>query len=285
MDFLEKIQNGIQSNDEATSEPITLYSIRELLEEDGEYELEMFHGSKNFQGDKVDLNQAGSRRDQQNDANGTAFYMSSTESVAKSYAGANGQMVKGVLTMTMENVSNFCEPHEYEELIERAVLEAPYAFDYFAGNFEFATPYYDTDNESYSCPETGEDIECTLDEYLEKFGGLREVFKSRWFMPCNDQSANNPIDDFIAGSLNNYDSMYECLLNIEGELYCPNGDRTQEDVLIANKLNELKSEYGIQVGLVEEGDSIVAMITDSDALEVKEILQMKPASKPSTPKM
>jgi hypothetical protein len=160
-------------------------------------------------------------------------------------------------------------------MIERAVLESPMAFDYFLGGHELATPYYDTDEEFYECPNSGKEIHCSLDTYLSTFGGLKEVFESPYFTGYHDKKSTNPVDDFIAGIMNQ-DNLYEALITIESELYSNRWDNSQGNVLMANQLNTIKSDYGIEAGIVQEGDDLVVVVTDPDALVIKDIIQLKP---------
>ncbi|WP_210499258.1 hypothetical protein [Vibrio crassostreae] len=279
MSFLNKVLDGVGATNQQQN--LTLDAIREAIEEDYEFTVNLFHGSKNFQGNSVDLSKAGSVGDRQNDAHGTGFYMTASEEVAGNYAGDSGQIVKGEVVLTEDNTSNFLMPMTHPEMIERAVLECPRVYQAFSNHCDLGAPYYDIDEETYECPETGEDVHCSLDTYLATFGGIQNVFASPMYRP-KFSDANNPVDDFIAEMMEQ-DTLYDALYKIECALYTTSGEQDQESVQLANQLNEIKSDYGVELGIAEDNGNLIFVITDGDAVDVKEVVQLKP--KPSSPKL
>ncbi|MDK9793856.1 hypothetical protein [Vibrio sp. D431a] len=284
MDFKEKLLRST-SELERGEKYLTVEEILEQIREEGEVTLPVFHGSKDFQGDTIDLSKVGSREGHRNDAQGTAFYMSTSKIQADSFAGDNGNLVIGEVVLTEDNISNIMSAESHPSLIERAILESPQTYHFMLSSFETNCPEYNFDDEGYYSYDTDELVECSLEEFIEEFGGLREIFTNRFFKPRSYGSATNPIDDYINERYMD-DDLAEALKQIEADLYSPQYANDElARVRYASRLNELKSEYGIYGSLHNDLGAVVVAVTDSRLADIKEVLKVQEIKCQSTNKM
>jgi hypothetical protein len=239
-----------------------------------------YHGSPNWSGESFNMDLVG-KSESMSDAKGVGFYLTSDLSSAKNYAGKEGTVVTTELSFAVDEVETYLAPSDRPDLIKKAILASPLAYEFFSDNYIISdyVPSYDADSGSYMDKTSGNEVECHFSEYLERFGGLERMFTNRDnYDPVARTSS--PVQSYIK-QIMRCDTLHEALLRVEEDFYYRNcafetPENKQENIDLAKQLVDLKIQNGIKLALhVETDDLFTATVYDASVIEVKEIKKLE----------